>query len=85
VTVKRVRDGDEQPAAPGEVPPPAVGEPSQRPAADGDTPASGHDAKRRWIAEQLARAPEPTPMTRAIIVAILTEPTGDNQADGATG
>jgi len=33
----------------------------------------------------LARAPEPTPMTRAIIVAILTEPTGDNQADSATG
>jgi hypothetical protein len=70
-----VRNGDEQPAIPGEDPPPA---------ADGNTPAWGHDAKRRWIAEQLARAPEPTPMTVSIIVAILTEPTDDDQAGDVT-
>jgi|GEM_PF-3830725 len=38
-------------------------------------------ARRRWIAEQLARAPQPTTMTISIIVAILTDRPDDDQED----
>jgi len=38
-------------------------------------------ARRRWIADQLARAPQPTTMTISIIVAILTDHPDNDQED----
>lgn len=69
--------GDKAPPVP--APAPAADHP------DDDEPADpGPQARARWIAEQLARAPEPTQLMIAIIVSTLapTDPPEHADPDG---